>query len=149
MNARSKPLSARIAELRELLRSSTDLAVPWDYFHDEVTVHAGFGHLGKVTLGLGEPLDRALEAIGTKLFGDATAVEHLMTVRVPEHGLRHGLSSFGGRPLIYFHFEGIDQGLAGIWNHPGEPASETVLVRFSFLELAPGATTISNRRGAA
>jgi hypothetical protein len=142
MRVNPRNLGARIERLRDMLSSSSDFGAPWRYFHDALVAQEGFGVLGEV--GASKELCASIEAIAANLFGEAVPVAHLLAVCVREHGFRHGLSSVGGNPAMYFHYEATNQGLAGI-ERPGE---DVLLVRFSWLEL-PAGTIMSTRRGAA
>ncbi|WP_394842216.1 hypothetical protein LZC95_34695 [Pendulispora brunnea] len=140
----SIPLPERFARLRELLSTSTEFLVPWNYFHDEMATRSDFMALGQ--LGEHPILNAALEAAMNQ-FGLVNRPRSMLTCHVPEYGFWHGIWDFSARTGIFFFDEATGQGLLGVMKDLTRGPVD--LFRFTAVLLEEGAAFPMNqgRRG--
>ncbi|HWL88199.1 MAG TPA: hypothetical protein VNO21_20490 [Polyangiaceae bacterium] len=107
----SIPLAERFATLRELLSTSTEFIVPWDYFHDEMAIRSDFTSLGQY--GENAIINAALKG-AMKTFGLIGSPKSMLTCHIAEHAFWHGIRHFSSKTGIFFFDETIGQGLLGV-----------------------------------
>ena len=104
-------ISERIAELRRLTVESRELAVPVQYFHEELVALPAFTESGVSAEHpmLEEIVEQALRRAGV----DMDTI--FMLIRVPGHGLWHGAANFKGDGFaVFFYFDELDVGIAQV-----------------------------------
>jgi hypothetical protein len=137
-------LGRALDALRISLRRATDFMDPWVQFHDEVA-------MAPTLMEEGEHADNpnlleVLAALSGKVFGQRAEPQNVLLMHVGEHGFWHGTCRLGPRMAVFFYFEELDMGLAGIVKSLTD--TKVDLVRFSLIQ-APGATGPSRDRGQA
>jgi hypothetical protein len=107
----AKLISERVAELRRLTVESRELAVPVQYFHEELVALAAFTESGVSAEHpmLEEIVEQAIERAGF----DMDTI--FMLIRVPGHGLWHGAANFKDEGFaVFFYFDELDVGIAQV-----------------------------------
>ena len=136
----NKPsMTARLTHLRQLLRTATDFRDPWDYFHDELVMDPTFLHLGRPEAS--RRLESVLGAVGSRLLGQEVRPRDLMLFHLKDQSLWHGTCGLGDCVTVCFHFEDVDQGLAGLMRDL--TGVEILLARLSLVEMPPGVTSVA------
>jgi hypothetical protein len=129
------PLSMILADLKQSTQSATDLQVPWDRFHDDFAAVPAFTQQGAPEGN--DRIERALVAATKKVLGGA---EHALRdghfVRLPRHNFWHGTCEVGPRTLIFYFYDDINVGIAGLFRSFDDP--RVTLVRISVIELPAG-----------
>ncbi len=129
------PLGKILADLKQTTQSATDLRVPWDRFHDDFAMVPAF-------TGLGEPaandrIERALVAATKTALGESgLEIRNEHFVRLPRHNFWHGTCEVGPRTLIFYYYDDINVGIAGLFRSFADP--RVTLARISLLDLPAG-----------
>lgn len=128
------PLGTTLAELKQTMQSATDLAVPWDRFHDDFAMVPAF--TGQGDLADNQRIGLALEAVAKYVLGQAHEISDAHFVQLAEHNFWHGSCQIGPRTVIFFYYDDIDVGVAGLFRDFNDPRVE--LARMSVVELPAG-----------
>src|SRR4051812_705785 len=103
---------ARMAELKELVRSGTNFRDICNFFMDHFGEDPDFLTLGE---GVRESrIERVVAYIGQQLFKERVEVVNLFLVRVAEVRFIHGGLIMNGRPCTVIYFEELDKGLLSV-----------------------------------
>jgi hypothetical protein len=133
------PFAVQAQKLREKLQSASDIAEPWDYFHESLVSSPRFLGMGvrKENPELWKVVAFAVsEALGKpQRIGGGGFLFHL-----PELHLWHGTTFVAGLPLVVFYFDDLDQGVAGLLRDLATMQSS--LIRFSLVPVPEGATPV-------
>ena len=135
------PLADRFAALRGLMTTSTELAVPWRYYQEEMGTRLEFmteGRWGKskiVNAALRDPMRRA-GLIGRP---NLTLTSHL-----ERYGFWHGIRVFDSKTGIFFLDKTLRCGLLGVQTNL--PRGPVELFQFTLRPLAEGAREMEERR---
>lgn len=135
-----------IATLKRKLCDATDLSEPWNQFHALETWEVVFGEGAKT--GQNVRVEKVLSMIASRVARQEGKVAGVMFMQVPAYQLWHGRCTFGNRIIIFFYFEDLDMGLAGIGRMATANDVHVDLARFSLLPVTSGAF-ITNVRGQA
>lgn len=130
----ARPLATTLTELKQTMQSATDLGVPWDRFHDEFAMVPAF--TGQGDQADNERIELALAAVAKFVLGEPHAVRDACFVRLPEHHFWHGSCQIGPRTVIFFYYDDVNVGVAGLFRDFSDPRVE--LARMSVLELPDG-----------
>ena len=120
-----------IEALRQSVKTASDLSVPWDLFHDRLASSSEFMALGapsKSTTVLKMLATTASKALGASLTAVGMTSLHLKKER-----LWHGFCTLGGRPTVYFYFDDLEIGLAGVMD--SLTGGRVELIRFTCVRL--------------
>jgi len=101
-----------IEALRASVETATDLEEPWALFRDRLASSSSF-----MAKGVPKKSSALLEMIATtfgKALGVSAAPVGMKSIYVKQDRLWHGMCSLGGRPTVYFYFEDLELGLAGV-----------------------------------
>jgi hypothetical protein len=132
-------MTERLVHLREILRTATDFRDPWDYFHDELVLDPTFMQIGRPEFS--RRLEGVLSAVGSRLLGQEVRPRELMLFHLKDQSFWHGTCGLGDRVTVCFHFEDVDQGLAGLMRDL--TSGEVLLARLSLVEMPPGVTSVA------
>ncbi|HRI62791.1 MAG TPA: hypothetical protein PK156_01090 [Polyangium sp.] len=135
-----------IATLKRTLCDATDLSEPWNQFHGLDTWEVVFGE--GATHGENPRMEKVLSMIASRVAGSEGKVAGAMFMQLPAHQLWHGRCTFGRRIILFFYFEDLDIGLAGIGRMATPDDPHVDLARFSLLPVKSGAF-VTNVRGSA
>jgi hypothetical protein len=127
-------LATTLAQLKQTMQSATDLGVPWDRFHDEFAMVPAFTSLGDVADN--ERIGAALTAVAEHVLGQRHPIDDAQFVRLAEHHFWHGHCQIGPRTVIFFYYDDIDVGVAGLFRDFADPRVE--LARMSVVALPGG-----------
>lgn len=120
-----------IEALRQSVKTATDLSVPWELFHDRLASSSEFMAMGapsKSTTVLKMLATTASKALGASLTAVGMTSLHLKKQR-----LWHGFCTLGGRPTVYFYFDDLEIGLAGVMD--SLTGGRVELIRFTCVAL--------------
>jgi hypothetical protein len=134
-----------IARLRSLLTTSTDLATPWDHFHDELASRPAFLRAGK------RRPNKQLLAIATAAIGQVRGRPAILSepsfLHLPGNAFWHGSVRAGSglAVMCYFDAKGDDdaRGLLGVFDD--FTMQRTTLVRITPVALPSSALWVSRQ----
>lgn len=126
--------ATKLDALKQTLLKSRDLLVPWHMFHDDFAMDPAFMQEGFPDHDT--RIEACLAAIGGALIGEPCKAKDPGFLHLPEHHFWHGSCQLGSRLAIFFHFDDIDVGLAGLLRSPTD--SRVELARLSVVELPEG-----------
>lgn len=135
-----------LAALKKTLREAKDFGVPWEQFNDEVAMNFAFTEHAECKDNV--RIEALLSAVVARVTGQKKGISNAAFLFLPEHRFWHGPCDFGDHTIIFFYFDDIDMGLAGIKLMTDLANSNIDLVRFSLVGLPAGAMP-SNIRGQA
>lgn len=129
------PLGMILSDLKQTTQSATDLRVPWDRFHDDFAAVPVFTRQGEPREN--ERIERALVAAANSVLGGSGhEVSGAHFVRLPRHNFWHGTCEIGSRTVIFYYYDDINVGIAGLFRSFEDP--RVTLVRISVIELPGG-----------
>ena len=120
-----------IETLRQSVKSASDLEEPWNLFHDELAMSAEFMTMGAPKAS-GVLLDVIAKAASNVLGEPGTAVR-VASIHLKKQRMWHGCCSLAGRPIVWFYFEDLEIGLAGILS--SLTGGKVDLIRFTCVKL--------------
>ncbi len=133
--AMALPLSMILADLKQTTQSATDLREPWDRFHDDFAMVAAFARQGEPAEN--DRIERALVAATKSVLGGAAhEVRNEQFMRLSRHNFWHGTCEIGPRTVIFYYYDDINVGIAGLFRSFEDP--RVTLVRISLLNLPAG-----------
>ena len=100
-------VTAKVAQLRELLLSAKDLEQVSDYFHNELVTDAAF--IASSDRASNPRLLTALQAVLERVAPDGQLGTSLI-IRLASEALCHGYSPWGMGHAVFFYFEQLDLG---------------------------------------
>lgn len=127
-------LDTTLTELKHTMQTATDLGVPWGRFHDDFAMVPAYASLGD--LADNERIGAALTAVAEHVLGRRHEIDDAHFVRLAEHHFWHGHCQIGPRTVIFFYYDDIDVGVAGLFRDFADPRVE--LARMSVVELPEG-----------
>lgn len=119
-------VTAKVAQLRELLLSAKDLDQVSDYFHNELVTDAAF--IASSDRASNPRLLTALQAVLERVAPDGKLGTPLI-IRLGSEALCHGYSPWGRGHAVFFYFEPLDLGFCSY--SPDLSSPEVSYMRFN------------------
>ena len=126
-------MNSHLEQLRHLLNTSSDLTVPWAYFHDHLSGNLALHQRGRPATNPG--LEQSLRLWAARVLGKSSSPPRVLVqgLHLPQERFWHGLVLTEGRTGIYFYFEQDERGLLGLMQNL--LGSEILLGRFTLLSV--------------
>lgn len=128
----------RFEHLKQTLVEAKDFMVPWDMFHDHFASDPRFITFGQPATS--ERIEQCLESIARGTLGEAHRPRELRLIQISDYHFWHGACQLGPRVAIFFYFDDIEVGLAGLMRTLTDP--HVTLARLTSVELDPRAPAL-------
>ena len=123
-------IGAKVSKLRKLLLTAQDLDEVSEYFHEELVPDDAFISSGTRTSN--PRLLTALEAVLERVTKGGKLGTPLL-IRLAEHALCHGYSTWGAGHVVFFYFEQLELGFCSY--SPDLRSTEVSLLRFNLMNV--------------